>query len=133
MINSVETFGLPIDPSKKNELKQVKGYNFSRCTPTPLDNVRIGSLSKDCMNWIGLGAVAEDTSNGTLADLLCGNRLFEGSNPISHCYCGHQFGVFAGQLGDGRAISLGDVGTNNELHEQSIEKFGLKKWDSVDL
>jgi len=33
---------------------------------------------------------------------------------MAHCYCGHQFGVFAGQLGDGRAISLGDVHANHD-------------------
>lgn len=33
---------------------------------------------------------------------------------MAHCYCGHQFGVFAGQLGDGRAISLGDVKGNHD-------------------
>lgn len=43
------------------------------------------------------------------AELLSGNKLFQGSIPISHNYCGHQFGVFAGQLGDGRAITIGDI------------------------
>jgi uncharacterized protein YdiU (UPF0061 family) len=41
--------------------------------------------------------------------LLSGGLLFEGATPLSHCYCGYQFGSFSGQLGDGRAISLGDV------------------------
>ena len=38
----------------------------------------------------------------------------EGSEPLSHCYAGHQFGAFSGQLGDGRAISLGDVKQQGE-------------------
>lgn len=62
---------------------------------------------------------------------LAGNLLLGGSDPLAHCYCGHQFGVFAGQLGDGRAISLGDVPTN-EI-EPRAEKLGLKTYNLVDL
>jgi serine/tyrosine/threonine adenylyltransferase len=59
------------------------------------------------------------------AELLSGNRLFEGSEPISHNYCGHQFGVFAGQLGDGRAITLGDVKNDQgELWEMQLKGAG---------
>lgn len=38
-----------------------------------------------------------------------GNKLMPGADPHSHCYCGHQFGSFAGQLGDGAAMYLGEV------------------------
>jgi len=37
-------------------------------------------------------------------DYFSGNRLLPGSDPAAHCYCGHQFGAFAGQLGDGAAM-----------------------------
>jgi len=79
-----------------------------------LAKVRIGALSETCMKWVGL-TPPQVTSKTMLSDseelarLLSGSQLFEGSDPISHCYCGHQFGYFSGQLGDGRAISLGDV------------------------
>ncbi|MES1953995.1 protein adenylyltransferase SelO [Salinisphaera hydrothermalis] len=43
------------------------------------------------------------------AEVLSGNRVPEGAAPVSHRYGGHQFGIWAGQLGDGRAITLGDV------------------------
>ncbi|MGN8157808.1 protein adenylyltransferase SelO [Salinisphaera sp. RV14] len=43
------------------------------------------------------------------AEVLSGNRVPAGAAPVSHRYGGHQFGVWAGQLGDGRAITLGDV------------------------
>ena len=39
-------------------------------------------------------------------EVMCGNRVLPGSEPASHCYCGHQFGHFAGQLGDGCAQSV---------------------------
>lgn len=41
---------------------------------------------------------------------MSGNVLLPGMDPAAHCYCGHQFGNFAGQLGDGAVISLGEVG-----------------------
>ena len=43
------------------------------------------------------------------AEYLCGNRILPGSEPAAHCYCGHQFGHFAGQLGDGATMYLGEV------------------------
>ncbi len=60
----------------------------------------------------------EQVDQKQLAEVLCGNTLMEGSEPLSHCYAGHQFGAFSGQLGDGRAISLGDV------KQQGDSEFG---------
>jgi uncharacterized protein YdiU (UPF0061 family) len=42
-------------------------------------------------------------------EVMSGNKLLPGMQPASHCYCGHQFGNFAGQLGDGAVIYLGEV------------------------
>lgn len=39
-------------------------------------------------------------------EYLSGNKIMPGSETASHCYCGHQFGIFAGQLGDGAAMYL---------------------------
>jgi uncharacterized protein YdiU (UPF0061 family) len=44
---------------------------------------------------------------------------------MSHNYCGHQFGNFAGQLGDGRAMLLGDVGWNRKKIELQLKGSGL--------
>lgn len=63
------------------------------------------------MDLIGLDI--NQFGKNELANFLSGNDLFEGSIPLSQCYCGHQFGAFSGQLGDGRAISLGDVQSVN--------------------
>ncbi len=43
------------------------------------------------------------------AEVMAGNRTLPGMDTAAHCYCGHQFGNFAGQLGDGAAIYLGEV------------------------
>lgn len=48
--------------------------------------------------------IVDQTSEAGLAQVFSGNRLLPGSDPVAHCYCGHQFGVFAGQLGVGSRI-----------------------------
>lgn len=82
--------------------------------PTPLPNPYWVAFSPSVAKLIGL----ELGDNGLpkdpeWLDLLAGNRLNAGelvfSNPISTAYSGHQFGSWAGQLGDGRAILLGDI------------------------
>lgn len=42
-------------------------------------------------------------------EYFSGNRALSGAEPAAHCYCGHQFGYFSGQLGDGAAMYLGEV------------------------
>jgi uncharacterized protein YdiU (UPF0061 family) len=51
-----------------------------------------------------------------LTEVLAGNALADGMDPFAMCYGGHQFGNWAGQLGDGRAINLAEVVTSGEKH-----------------
>ncbi|KAI8810700.1 hypothetical protein BJ742DRAFT_675569 [Cladochytrium replicatum] len=58
-------------------------------------------------------------------DVVVGNRSIEGSNSWAQCYGGHQFGVWASQLGDGRAISLGEIETSGgERFELQLKGSG---------
>lgn len=50
-----------------------------------------------------------DPLNKDNIQILAGNLLPDKAIPLAHCYCGYQFGNWAGQLGDGRAIYLGDL------------------------
>ncbi|KFM57199.1 Selenoprotein O, partial [Stegodyphus mimosarum] len=60
------------------------------------------------------------------AEYFSGNKLLPGSEPAAHCYCGHQFGYFSGQLGDGAAIYLGEVvNKKNERWEIQLKGAGL--------
>jgi uncharacterized protein YdiU (UPF0061 family) len=56
-----------------------------------------------------LGFEAEAHSATSLADIFSGNQLPDGASPIAQVYAGHQFGHFSPQLGDGRALLLGEV------------------------
>lgn len=110
---------LPVDKEMKNFPRQTKHSIFSKCLPTPVDKPELMAISKDALELIGIklsnNSEAFDISNLSseekklVEDYFSGNVLLPGSEPAAHCYCGHQFGSFAGQLGDGAAISLGEV------------------------
>eukprot|EP01041_Mallomonas_annulata_P008552 gene8551-17639_t len=102
---------LPIDPLTENTCRQVPNAIFSKVQPEPLENPALVSCSPTALELIGIDS--ESVDNKQLVSFLSGNTILSGSEPYSHCYCGHQFGSFAGQLGDGAAISLGEVITSN--------------------
>ena len=54
-------------------------------------------------------------SSDALLQALSGNRPIAGTRPLASVYSGHQFGVWAGQLGDGRAILLGQTAAGQEI------------------
>lgn len=56
---------------------------------------------------------------------LSGSKNISGSLPVSHNYCGYQFGSWAGQLGDGRAHTLGHVINGNKIYELQLKGSGL--------
>ncbi len=79
--------------------------------------------------WVGKSpAVARDVGldeawleSPALLDALSGNAQLAGTQPLASVYSGHQFGQWAGQLGDGRAILLGEVQTQNQRSNPGLE------------
>ncbi len=98
---------LPADSIADNRRRQVIGACYSRVQPEPVPEPRLVLHSQQAAELIGL--CAEDLARPELVEALAGNRLLEGMSPHAACYGGHQFGSWAGQLGDGRAITLGEV------------------------
>eukprot|EP01113_Clastostelium_recurvatum_P039160 TRINITY_DN5950_c0_g1_i1.p1 TRINITY_DN5950_c0_g1~~TRINITY_DN5950_c0_g1_i1.p1 ORF type:complete len:323 (-),score=10.22 TRINITY_DN5950_c0_g1_i1:44-946(-) len=98
---------LPLDPNPQNYVRTVPGACFSRVTPTPVKNPRLVATSREALQWIGLDEA--QVNRPEFVEYFAGNKVLPGSEPAAHCYCGHQFGNFAGQLGDGRAMYLGEV------------------------
>uniref|UniRef100_A0A8C5N988 Selenoprotein O n=2 Tax=Gouania willdenowi TaxID=441366 RepID=A0A8C5N988_GOUWI len=99
---------LPVDPSEEPGPRQVKGACFSRVQPQPLTKPRFVAVSQDALALLGLDG--EQVMSEPLGpEYLSGSKVMPGSEPAAHCYCGHQFGQFAGQLGDGAAFYLGEV------------------------
>lgn len=74
---------------------------------------------------------------GDLADpetlaVLAGNRLLPGMDPVASAYAGHQFGAWVPQLGDGRAIILGELVTaDHRRHEIQLKGAGLTRWSRM--
>lgn len=93
---------LPLDKEQGSRQRTVSGACYSLVDPTPVDNPELVAYSSDALRLIGLteDAIREDN----FLEYFAGNKLFPGSQPAAHCYCGHQFGYFSGQLGDGAAM-----------------------------
>jgi uncharacterized protein YdiU (UPF0061 family) len=80
---------------------------FARVAPTPVAAPRLVKLNRPLAKYLGLDPDRLDSPEGT--EILAGKRVPEGADPIAMAYAGHQFGQFVPQLGDGRAILLGEV------------------------
>jgi len=89
-----------------NRPRQVPGCCYSAVDPTAVRDPRLLAWSDDLAGLLGLDRPAV---RGPAADLLAGNLVTPTMRPFAARYGGHQFGSWAGQLGDGRAISLGEL------------------------
>lgn len=99
------------DPSSEMyRARQVTGALYSRVLPTPVAAPRVLAWSEDMALRLDLSE--DDVNSPLFAEVFAGNRLLDGMEPYSAAYGGHQFGHWAGQLGDGRAITLGEVVTS---------------------
>ncbi len=98
---------LPGDPETRLFPRQVQGAMWSAVEPTPVAAPRLLAHSREMA--VELGFSEADVASPEFARVLGGNALLPGMRPFATNYGGHQFGHWAGQLGDGRAISLGEM------------------------
>ena len=98
---------LPGDPETSPRSRQVTGACWSPVMPTPVAAPRLLAHSREVARMVGF--TEDDVAAPWFAEVFGGNALLEGMQPYAACYGGHQFGQWAGQLGDGRAITLGEV------------------------
>ncbi|XP_068843619.1 protein adenylyltransferase SelO-like isoform X3 [Capricornis sumatraensis] len=98
---------LPTDPVKENYVRKVKNCVFSVAFPTPFQSrVRLVAVSKEVLEDIlDLDVSVSETDD--FIQLVSGGKIVFGSIPLAHRYGGHQFGIWADQLGDGRAHLIG--------------------------
>ena len=99
----------PIDDDESNRVRVVKGVLFSRSMPTPFSTgAQLAGLSEDVITNI-LDLDLEDVQADRLFLEFVSGKLIHSSAPyLSHRYGGHQFGIWAGQLGDGRTHLIGE-------------------------
>ena len=115
---------LPGEHVRMPGVRQVEGAAWSAVLPTPVRAPRLLGYSREVAAALGL--VEQDIASGAFAQVFAGNALVEGMQPIATNYGGHQFGHWAGQLGDGRAITLGEVlRPDGSRHELQLKGAGL--------
>src|SRR5699024_7237408 len=105
----------PADPHGDNRRRQVEAAPLGRVSPTPTAAPRTLIWSPEVADLLGLPesvCASED-----FAEVFSGNRVPAGADPFAMNYGGHQFGNWAGQLGAGRAIALGEVIDRNGDHQ----------------
>lgn len=116
---------LPGDSGSGQRPRQVFESCWSAVSPTPVAAPQLLAWSDAAAELLGLRAPENPREAAEVAAILAGNRLLPGMRPIAACYGGHQFGQWVGQLGDGRAISLGDLrGGDGQRWEMQLKGAG---------
>ncbi|MDH5832481.1 protein adenylyltransferase SelO [Luteimonas kalidii] len=114
---------LPGDPEQGPRLRQVEAA-WSRVRPTPVAAPVLLAHSREVAAELGWSEA--EVRAPAFAEVFAGNALVPGMDPFATNYGGHQFGHWAGQLGDGRAITLGEaVLPDGERRELQLKGAGL--------
>jgi uncharacterized protein YdiU (UPF0061 family) len=109
---------LPEDPETTNTRRQVLSSCYSRVNPTIVSSPKLVAYSREVAALLGFSK--EFCESDYFIQVFAGNLMMPGMDTYATCYGGHQFGNWAGQLGDGRAINLGDI-----VNKQS-KRWGLQ-------
>lgn len=98
---------LPADTIREQSRRQVTEACFSYATPRIPSNPQVIHVSSDFASTLGLSDA--DIQSDLFSKVVSGATVYPGTAPYAMCYGGHQFGHWAGQLGDGRAINLMEI------------------------
>jgi protein adenylyltransferase len=90
-----------------NRFARLTHHFHTRLKPTPIPEPNLASVNPDGAALIGLDPA--EMGKPDFIETFAGNRPFPGSDPLAALYSGHQFGHYVSQLGDGRAILLGEA------------------------
>jgi uncharacterized protein YdiU (UPF0061 family) len=103
---------LSADTDTSNTRRQVFGACFSYVTPRVPSQPKLLHVVDEVADLIGLSK--EDVTSTEFLEVVSGSKVYPETQPYAMAYAGHQFGNWAGQLGDGRAINLFEVLHNNQ-------------------
>ena len=99
---------------------------FERINPVPVKDPQLIVFNNDLGRSLGID---QKINKKELANIFSGNEILKGSSPIALAYAGHQFGNFVNQLGDGRAVLLGEVSTpNQERFDMQLKGSGQTRF-----
>src|ERR1700734_2000331 len=107
----------------ENTYARLPEHFYARLDPTPVAAPRLVKLNVELARDLGLNPDALASPRGV--EILAGNRVAEGAEPLALAYAGHQFGHFVPQLGDGRTNLLGEVvGRNGVRYDIQLKGSG---------
>jgi uncharacterized protein YdiU (UPF0061 family) len=121
-LKNIFTANLPADSNDTNQVRQVYSACFSYVNPTPTSNPKLIHYTKEVAELIGI--TDDDVKSNEFLEAFSGNKVLENSKPFAMCYGGHQFGHWAGQLGDGRAINLFEIEKENSIYTLQLKGAG---------
>lgn len=102
---------------------------YTRLPTTPLKNPRLVHVDPQSAMLLGLSAQA--TKSQKFLDIVSGSVPLPGGDTLAAVYSGHQFGVWAGQLGDGRAHMLGEIVGPKENWELQLKGAGMTPYSRM--
>jgi uncharacterized protein YdiU (UPF0061 family) len=118
-------------PTWSNRFRALGSPFFTELPPQPLPEPHWVATSPDCAALLGLPADWAERDDWHALQVFSGNAAWEGMQPLASVYSGHQFGVWAGQLGDGRALWLGEMNTPNGPMELQLKGAGLTPYSRM--
>lgn len=98
---------------------------YDKCKPTPVSKPALIKFNHDLAAELG---VSGDLDDAFLADVFSGNLIHDSCEPLAMAYAGHQFGHFNPQLGDGRAIYLGELGAEGRSLDIQLKGSGQTRY-----
>ncbi|MBC5841633.1 YdiU family protein [Flavobacterium sp. F-380] len=122
-INNRFSTELPADPDETNETRQVKNACFSFVLPKKVSNPSLVHVSQEVASLIGI--TEKDVESEEFINVFSGKTILPNTRPYAMSYAGHQFGNWAGQLGDGRAIVLTEIDVNNTNYTLQLKGAGM--------
>ena len=121
-IENIFTSQLPADSNETNETRQVLNACFSYVFPRIPSNPKLIHASSEVAELIGISK--EDLESEDFLNYFSGKKVIPNSRPYAMNYAGHQFGNWAGQLGDGRAILLTEIKHKDQVFALQLKGAG---------
>lgn len=122
-INNRFSTELPADTNESNTARQVQNACFSYVIPRIPSNPKLIHYSDEVLEILGI--TKEEAKSAEFTNVFSGKEIIPNTRPYSMSYAGHQFGNWAGQLGDGRAIILTEVESKGQVYTLQLKGAGL--------
>jgi uncharacterized protein YdiU (UPF0061 family) len=122
-INDTYIKALPADTAKENSIRQIFEAGYSFVKPRIPSKPRLIHVSGEMLE--ALGITEKEARSEEFLGLFSGSLIYPNTTPYAMAYAGHQFGSWAGQLGDGRAINLFEIKHQNKLWAVQLKGAGL--------